>query len=232
MTFAVFRARSGGYARRFGFLGARTPTRTGRVIDPEPEIARRSSDIERESSGSSAVCERVWLVGPRSRLPLPPSLTLKIFVSPMVMVRTGGVVHSYSHSCACADIPRRIPCDCGKRVRAVGRGGAVPGDRVGRGGVFGAEVGGAVELELHAGDSHVIRGGGGDRDRGTRDGGAAGRSGDGNRRRGRVRGGRAAKLDDLCDGRDAVPVQEEEQVVARRRNYRRAGGPTVGARGP
>ena len=76
-------------------------------------------------------------------------------------------------------IARRISCDRGKRVRAVGRGGGVPGDRVGRGGVFGAEVG-TVELELHACDSHVIRGGGGDRDRCTRDGGATCGSGDGN----------------------------------------------------
>ena len=52
-----------------------------------------------------------------------------------------------------------------------------------------------------------------------------GRSGDRNRRRGGVGGCGAAELDELGEGRDAAPVQDEEQVVAGRRNTGVGEGP-------
>src|SRR5438046_9230114 len=98
------------------------------------------------------------------------------------------IVDRYAHSCAGRRVSRCISSDCRERVGAVGGGGAVPDDRVGKDGVFSAEVGGAVELELHPCHSYVIGGGRRNRDRCTRDGGAAGRGSDRNRRRGRIRG--------------------------------------------
>ena len=103
-------------------------------------------------------------------------------------------------------------------MRAVARGRAVPGDRVGRGGIFGAEVVVPSSLnctpatptlseavaetvtavpETVAPLAGVVR---------------------------ETVGGVVSGADvppsrmNLCDGRDAAPVQDEEQVVARRRN--------------
>src|SRR6266699_3475630 len=75
----------------------------------------------------------------------------------------------------------------GQRVRAVGDSRGVPGDRVGRGRVLGAEAG-AFQEELHPGDPNVVGGGGADGER-PRHGGAVGRGADADRRRGRVGGG-------------------------------------------
>src|SRR5439155_1600349 len=69
----------------------------------------------------------------------------------------------------------------GQRVRAVARSGRVPGDRVGRGRVFHAEVG-AIEQELHADDSDVV-GGVGCHAGGAAHSGSRDRRGDANRRR-------------------------------------------------
>src|SRR5439155_934365 len=74
-----------------------------------------------------------------------------------------------------------IARDGGQRVRAVARGGGVPGDRIRCRGVFHAEVG-AIEQELHADDSDVV-GGVGRHAGGAADGGPRDRRGDADRRR-------------------------------------------------
>src|SRR5207249_1377538 len=69
-----------------------------------------------------------------------------------------------------------IACSGGQGVGAIARVGGVPGDRVGRSGVFSAQ-GGAVEQELDADGADV--GGGARADRsGAREGVAAGGGGD------------------------------------------------------
>src|SRR2546427_3072668 len=68
-------------------------------------------------------------------------------------------------------------------MRHMGCRGGVPGDGIGGGRDFGAEIS-AVESELHADDPDVVGGGGGDGDR-AGDGGAIGGRGE---RHGRGRG--------------------------------------------
>src|SRR5207249_3843754 len=100
-------------------------------------------------------------------------------------------------------VARRGGGDGGERVAPVGRGRCIAGDGVRQSRILGREVG-AVQLELHAGDAHVVARVGSDRDGGG-DGGSAGGRRDGDRgRRGVRRGYAREELQDLHRTEGAV----------------------------
>src|SRR5437867_1982367 len=86
------------------------------------------------------------------------------------------IVHGHGDGGGGGLVSSRISSDGGQRVRTVRGRGRIPGRGIGRCRVLSSQVG-AVELELNAGDSHVIGSGGGNRDRGGH-GGTASRTRD------------------------------------------------------
>ena len=97
-------------------------------------------------------------------------------------------------------------------MRALGCGRAVPCERVGFCGDFRADIG-AVKLELYTDNTNVVRCSSREHNRSASNSNAILRSSNRN-----CRAGAGTDIDELGNRRNAVIIQNEEHVVARRRD--------------